>query len=223
MAFPDDEQHFLCIEAAPRQMDRYWAEGWRHFGIFFFRYRRAIHDGEVFTVMPLRLDLQHFTLTRSQRRVLSVNRDTTTQIRPARVDFHTRALFLRHRERFATNVPSSLDDFLSPVPAAVPCRNLEVRIYCGDALLGVTFLDIGESATSAVYAVFEPAERKRSLGILMMLRSIEFSRDHGYRFYYPGYAYHEPSVYDYKKRFLGLEYLDWETGWLPCGRKSAAT
>jgi len=47
----------------------------------------------------------------------------------------------------------------------------------------------------------------------MMLRSIEFSRQRGYRYYYPGYAYQEPFIYDYKKRFIGLEYLDWNTGW----------
>jgi arginine-tRNA-protein transferase len=82
-------------------------------------------------------------------------------------------------------------------------------------LIGVTYLDIGQTATSAVYAMFDPAEAKRSLGILMMLRSIVFSRERGYRYYYPGYAYREPSAYDYKKRFMGLEYLDWTAGWKP--------
>ena len=81
--------------------------------------------------------------------------------------------------------------------------------------MAVTFLDLGENATSAVYAIFDPAEAKRSLGILMMLHSIRLSRERGYRYYYPGYAYREPFNYDYKKRFAGLEYLDWEFGWKP--------
>ena len=194
-------------------MDRYWAEGWRHFGILFFRYRAAAHNGKLYTVLPLRLDLTVFKLTRSQKRVLPVNRDLTTEIGPATIDRAKRALFFRHRERFIENIPTSLDNFLSPVPDSVPCRNLELSVYLEGRLLGVTFLDVGATATSAVYAIFEPAERKRSLGILMMLRSVQFSRDHGYRYYYPGYAYREPSVYDYKKRFIGLEYLGWETGW----------
>ena len=86
-------------------------------------------------------------------------------------------------------------------------------------LLGVTFLDLGERATSAVYAIFDPAETRRSLGILMMLHSIEFTREQGYRYYYPGYAYHEPFSYDYKKRFIGLEYLDWTEGWKPYAKR----
>lgn len=218
MTAADNEQHFFRLEASPREMDEFWAAGWRHFGIFFFRYRTAMHDDKAFTVMPLRLDLGRFELTRSQRRVLAVNRDTTTRLRPTVVDRAKHALFLRHRKRFTENAPSSLDNFLSPAPDCIPCRNVELCIYRGETLLGVTFLDLGETASSAVYAIFEPAERKRSLGILMMLQSIQFSRDQGYRYYYPGYAYHEPFVYDYKKRFIGLEYLDWNSGWRPYPR-----
>ena len=73
------------------------------------------------------------------------------------------------------------------------------------------FLDIGLAATSAGYAAFEPAERKRSL---TMLCAIEHSRKLGARYDYPGYAYREPSFYDYKKKFSGVEFLDWESGWI---------
>jgi arginyl-tRNA--protein-N-Asp/Glu arginylyltransferase len=215
MTSSEDDQQFLCLEASPEEMDRFWAEGWRHFGIFFFRYRSAVHGNKLFSVLPLRLDIPRFVQTRSLKRVLAANRDIATSIRPSSVNKAQQALFLKHRRRFKENVPTSLDNFLSPVPDSVPCRNLELCVYLGKRLLGVTFLDLGKTATSAVYAIFEPAEAKRSLGILMMLHSIQFSREQGYRYYYPGYAYHEPFLYDYKKRFVGLEYLDWKTGWKP--------
>jgi leucyl-tRNA---protein transferase len=219
MTSRDDDQHFLCLNASPEEMDRFWAQGWRHFGIFFFRYRSAVHGNKVFRVLPLRLALKRFILTRSLKRVLAVNHDIKMLIRPASLDHEKEELFLKHRHRFQENVPSSLDDFLSPVPESVPCRTLELCIYRDDKLVGVTFLDIGQSATSAVYAIFDPSEAKRSLGILMMLYSIQFSRDEGFRYYYPGYAYHEPYSYDYKKRFIGLEYLDWSAGWKPYKRE----
>ena len=95
----------------------------------------------------------------------------------------------------------------------VPCRNQEICVYEGARLLAASFLDLGEAATSAVYAIFEPEEHKRSLGIFTMLRAIEHSRALGCRYYYPGYAYREPSVYDYKKNFAALEYLAWGEGW----------
>jgi leucyl-tRNA---protein transferase len=211
----NDDQKFLYLSAAPTEMDQFWAEGWRHFGILFFRYRTAFHGGKQFSVLPLRVALDRFTLTRSQKRVLAKNRETRVLIRPASVDATKEALFSKHVLRYQENVPSSIYDFLSPAPASVPCLNVELCIYREERLIGVTFLDIGQTATSAVYAMFDPVEEKRSLGILMMLRSIQFSHERGYRYYYPGYAYHEPSAYDYKKRFGGLECLDWATGWKP--------
>jgi arginyl-tRNA--protein-N-Asp/Glu arginylyltransferase len=215
MTAADDDQSFLCLKASPTEMDQYWAAGWRHFGILFFRYRTAVHGGQQFSVLPLRIDLKRFVLSRSQKRVLAKNRATRVAIRPSSVDETKDDLFSKHSVRFEENIPSSLDDFLSPRPASVPCVNLELCIYAGDKLVGVTFLDIGQSATSAVYAIFDPAQAQRSLGILMILRSIEFSRARGCRYYYPGYAYREPFSYDYKKRFAGLEYLDWVAGWQP--------
>jgi len=213
MSAPDESQSFFCTEASPTAMDRYWADGWRHFGILFFRYTTAFHESKRFTVLPLRIDLERFAPSRSQKRVLAKNSDTEIRLRPAFVDAEKTALFLRHRRRFQKDAPTSLDDFLSPDPASIPCRNVELCVYLGSTLLGVTFLDLGATATSAVYALFDPAEAKRSLGILMILQSIEFSRRQGYRYYYPGYAYREPFTYDYKKNFTGLEYFDWAGGW----------
>jgi arginine-tRNA-protein transferase len=209
------EQKFLCASVAPAEMDGLWAEGWRHFGMFFFRYQRSTHGRVDFHVLPLRIDLDRFILSRSQKRVLKTNRDAQLVIGAAAIDEVKEALFSKHRRRFTENVPSSLRDFLSPAPDSVPCRNVELCVYKGERLMGVTFLDLGEHATSAVYAIFDPAEAKRSLGILMMLYSIRFSRERGCRYYYPGYAYREPFNYDYKKRFAGLEYLDWNYGWRP--------
>jgi arginine-tRNA-protein transferase len=215
MATSNCQQTFLCLSAPPEEMDRLWAEGWRHFGIFFFQYRTSTHGSAEFNVLPLRIDLERFRLSRGQKRVLKNNRDTRIVIGRSSIDSAREELFDKHRRRFTENVPSSLHDFLSPIPDSVPCTNLELCVYSGRRLLGVTFLDVGRTATSAVYAIFDPAEAKRSLGILMMLHSIRFSRDHGYQYYYPGYAYHEPFAYDYKKRFAALEFFEWESGWKP--------
>ncbi|MSP39297.1 MAG: arginine-tRNA-protein transferase [Deltaproteobacteria bacterium] len=213
MTVAKDDEHFLCLRASPGKMDQLWSQGWRHFGIIFVRYRTSTHSEKLFNVLPLRIDLARFALSRSQKRVLAKNLDTDVVLRPSFIDEEKSALFEKHRVRFNENVPTSLFNFLSPNPAKAPCANLELCIYQDSQLLGVTFLDIGENATSAVYAIFDPAQAKRSLGILMMLHSIRLSRTQGRRYYYPGYAYREPFTYDYKKKFSGLEYLDWDAGW----------
>src|SRR5436190_11269358 len=208
-------EYFIADTVGAAEMDLLWAQGWRHFGSYFFRYSLAEHDGILCHVLPLRLKPGSFALSRSQHRVLKRNRDVKVVIRDAVIDSAKEALFLRHRERFKQNVPDSLYDFMSESPATIPCRNQEICVYDGGRLLAVSFLDIGEKATSAVYAAFEPAEAQRSLGIFTMLCAIEQSRGLGCSYYYPGYAYREPSMYDYKKRFSGLESYDWHAKWSP--------
>ena len=215
MTASKDDESFLCLSAEPEDMDQFWAEGWRHFGIIFVRYGSAFHGGKLFTVLPLRVDLKRFALSRSQKRVLGKNQDIELIVRPSVIDDEKELLFEKHRLRFTENTPTSLNNFLSEYPDSVPCPSVELCIYLERKLCGVTFLDVGKRSTSGVYAMFDPNEAKRSLGILMILHSIRFSRERGCRYYYPGYAYREPFTYDYKKRFTGLEYLDWETGWKP--------
>lgn len=216
------EEYFLCWSAGPRRMDELWADGWRHFGAVFFRYRGWKHGGRLHTIMPLRIDLSAFAPSRSQRRVLARNRDLRVEVSATRLDAETERMFRSHKRRFTEDVPESLDDFLSHAPASVPCRNETVRVYAGGRLVAAQFLDLGQAATSAVYAMFDPAESRRSLGIYTMLLAIDYSRANGFRYYYPGYACREPSLYDYKKNFAGLEYFDWRGSWLPLRRPDAS-
>ena len=210
------EEYFLCWSAAPERMDELWAEGWRHFGPIFFRYGRWRHGGRSLTITPLRLDLARFALSRSQRRVRARNRDLRVEVRPTAPDAETFEMFEAHRRRFRTDVPDSLHDFLSPLaPSEVPCRNETIRVYAGARLVAAHFLDVGDGATSSVYSIFDPEESRRSLGVYTILLAVEHSQRLGCRHYYPGYACREPSPYDYKKNFAGLEEYDWRGRWTP--------
>jgi arginine-tRNA-protein transferase len=201
-------------------MDRLWAAGWRHFGETFFRYSLSIDEHGVKTITPLRVDLKHFSLSKSQRRVLKKNADLHCAFVPASLSAEARAMFQRHKERFSENVPDDLDTFLSANPANLPCPAKECRVYLGEKLVALSFLDLGKSSSSAVYGMFEPAHGERSLGIFTMLKEIEYTQSRGSRYYYPGYATLEPSAYDYKKQLRGLEVLDWQTGvWDASARK----
>src|SRR5215211_818257 len=130
-----DEEHFLCQSAGPERMDELWAEGWRHFGAIFFRYRRWRHAGRSYTITPLRIDLSRFAPSRSQRRVVARNRDLRVVVRPTALDADVWGMFEAHRRRFRADVPDSLHDFLSHAPAEVPCRNETIRVYSGERLV----------------------------------------------------------------------------------------
>ncbi|MGH9837758.1 MAG: arginine-tRNA-protein transferase [Blastocatellia bacterium] len=216
------DEYFLRAEVTAEQLDWLLAQGWRHFGTYFYRYAVSSqwgHWGEVRHVLPLRIALERFSPSRSQRRVMAKNRDLRVVIRDTFIDDDKVDLFYSHRERFNDNLPDSIYTFLSDEPATVPCTNREICVYDGDRLLAVSFLDIGCDSTSAVYAMFDPDESRRSLGIFTMLEAIRYSRELNCRYYYPGYAYREPSIYDYKKNFAGVECFDWQGGWAPLSQE----
>jgi len=206
-------ERFAADHVKPSEMDVLWAGGWRHFGPYFFRYSLAPNNRRICRVTPLRIELAKFALSGSQKRVLARNRDLEVVIREAFIDSKKHELFGRHRKRFKENVPNSIYDFMSKNPGSVPCPCEEICAFENGRLLAFSFLDIGTTATSAVYAAFEPEESKRSLGIFTMLCAIAHSQTLGRGYYYPGYAYQEPSMYDYKKRFSGLQYFDWTDEW----------
>jgi arginyl-tRNA--protein-N-Asp/Glu arginylyltransferase len=213
------DQTFQCASVPPEMMDRLWESGWRHFGATFFRYNFTLDEHGIRSITPLRLDLEKFTLSKSQRRVLRRNEDVRCEFGPASLSDEAQQMFQRHKQRFNDHVPEGLETFLSESPATVPCPCHECRVSLGDELIAISFLDVGARATSAVYGLFEPEHSARSLGTYTMLKEIEYSQALGCRFYYPGYATHEPSPYDYKKQLHGLEKLDWEAGeWGPQAR-----
>ena len=211
---------FICDSAPAEIMDRLWAAGWRHFGRYFFRYStQPAPDSGTQTITPLRIDLSACVFTKSQRRVLRKNADLRWEVIPALLDDDMRTMFQRHKQRFTHNIPDALENFLGPDPSAGPCECRMVRVFDADRLIAASFFDVGQQAASSIYGVFDPAERKRSLGIFTLLLEIQHCRDVGLQWLYPGYATHEPSAYDYKKQFCGTEMLDWNTGeWRPLPR-----
>lgn len=206
-------EQFYASEILPSQLDALLADGWRHFGTQFFRYNLGLHEREIRFVVPLRINLKNFSPSKSQRRVANRNRDLRTVVRPAEINAEKESLFERHKVRFKEGVPDSLYDFLSPDAARVPCEAREICVYDGERLLGAAFFDVGATAVSSVYAMFDPEEARRSLGILTMLLEIDFAVKIGKKFYYQGYSYEGNSFYDYKKRFRGTEKFDWRGNW----------
>ncbi len=206
-------EEFHAEIVLPEQMDILWAKGWRHFGTHFFRYNLGFYEFDIRLVIPLRIRLANFSFSKSQRRTLRKNSDLHTLVRPIEITQEKEELFERHKTRFDHGVPDSIYDFLSHDPANVPCEAMETCAYDGERLLAAAFFDCGLRAASGIYAMFEPDESHRSLGIFTMLKEIEFAIEQGKEFYYQGYCYEGESYYDYKKRFRGTERYNWNSKW----------
>lgn len=203
-------EEFYADRITPQQLDLLLAEGWRHFGTQFFRYSLGIYEDDIRRVVPLRIRLADFSLSKSQRRVLRQNWDASVEIREIDINDESIALFEKHKQRFKSGVPESIYDFVS---TPMPCEALEINVRIERRLVATSYFDVGEQTASAIYGMFDPEFSSRSLGIFTMLKEIEFANAAGKRYYYQGYSYEGPSFYDYKKRFRGTEGFDWDGRW----------
>lgn len=207
---------FYAELVSPAKLDHLLADGWRHFGSHFFRYNLNLYREEIVRVIPLRIRLANFHLSRGQHRVLKRNTDLTIVYAPIDLTDEIHKLFHRHKTRFDHSVPDSIYNFLSDDAANCPTDCFQIEARDSDAqLLAVSFFDVGETSVSAIYGCFDPEIINRSLGIFTMLKVIEFAASNGKKFYYQGYAYEGESFYDYKKRFAGTEAFDWNGVWKP--------
>ena len=221
ITFINEEFHSDRID--PSQLDELLANGWRHFGTQFFRYSLGLYEFDIRRVIPLRIRLEQFSLTKSQRRILNRNQDVSVEIRPTEITDEAMRLFDRHKRRFTYGVPDSIYDFLSHEPASLPCEGREVSVSIEDRLVAASYFDVGERSVSAIYGMFDPEYPRRSLGIFTMLKEIEYAREHGKDLYYQGYAYEGNSFYDYKKRFQATESFNWNGNWEPFSASEDAT
>lgn len=208
-------EEFTAASLTGDELDRLLADGWRHFGREFFRYSLAIYENEIRRVIPLRIRLSSFTPSESQRRVIKRNADTSVHIGPVEITAEVEELFERHKRRFLHHPPDSIYNFLAKDPAIEPCETMQLSIRLGGRLLAVGFFDVGVRSVSGIYTAFEPAEDRRSLGIYVILKEIQWAIEGRKDFYYQGYCYSGRSFYDYKKGFHGLEAYEWNGVWTP--------
>ncbi|NCC25700.1 MAG: arginyltransferase [Deltaproteobacteria bacterium] len=202
--------NFLASELSPVEISVLLAQGWRKFGIHFFR--PACPD--CMDCTPLRIHVPSFDPSKSQRRVARKNRDMTVRFLPSRYQPEYYNLFQTHsRSRFGQD--TDIDHFLHLFHAP-SCPGLVSEFRLGERLVGLGYLDWGRDCLSSVYFVFDPAFSDRSPGIFGVLAEIEHARALRLDWYYLGYFVPGCPTMAYKDRFNPRQYLDWNTGiWVP--------
>jgi arginyl-tRNA--protein-N-Asp/Glu arginylyltransferase len=159
---------------------------------------------------PLRLDVHHVNLTRSQRRVQrTTSRVCTVEYGRPLVDNRRLELYHRHKvERGLSEGQEPLDARgYSEYLVASCCDTFELRYLVEDRLAGVAIVDRGATALSAVYCYFDPSLSKLSLGTYSILTQIALCRAWGLRYLYLGLYIRDCSKMRYKARFMPHERL----------------
>lgn len=203
---------------APSVFDDYMAEGWRLLGHSIVRHNFSVCRGKMCRTIPLRIRLDGFQFSKSQRRMLRRADHLNITCGPIELTETKVRLFSLHAsERFEERRPESIASFLNQNSHREPVTGMEFCVHARNGTPMVcSFFHIGEQSVSGTYCFYNPQDRRYSFGTLTMLLEIAKAQELGKQFYYHGYVYDVPSQFDYKLNFNNLEALDWKTGeWKP--------
>lgn len=138
--------------------------------------------------VPLRVPVDRFAPTKSQRRSLRKNADLEVELGPLQPDQEKLLLhdaFLA--ARFPRSEPSGTLEHYAESFGSSPVSTHEMRYRKDGRLVGLGIVDLLPDVVSSVYFFHDPTEGKRSLGVFSALTEIELARRTGRAWWYVGY------------------------------------
>ncbi|QDV22861.1 arginyltransferase [Aureliella helgolandensis] len=188
----------------PQDLDTLLAHGYRRTGWFFYRTQCP----NCAACEPMRLEVEHFQTTRSQRRAEKMG-DTylETRIGPPQLDAQRIRMFDAHRvgrHLTSSKTPSTASDYRSFLLNS-HFEILEISLWLDEVLIGISITDVGDSSLSAVYCFFDPAYARYSLGTYAILKQIELARATDRRWLYLGLYVADNEHLRYKAKFAPHE------------------
>ncbi len=208
--WPDRVARDLIVDPAdphlPSVFARALSMGFRRSGGHVYR----PYCGGCRACISVRIPVDRFQPSRSQRRCLARNADLQVDVVPARRTAENFALYRRYLD--TRHVGGGMDD---PAPGnfdaflACPWSPTDFMEFRLDGeLVGVAVTDVVPEALSAVYTFFAPEHARRSLGAFAILRQIQRARDEGRQHVYLGFWLDGHPKMAYKRTYAPLEYLD---------------
>ena len=161
--------------------------------------------------VPVRININNFKLSRSQRRCLKRNQDLTVTALPAEFKQEHYQLYCRYLS--ARHEGGGMDDpteesylrFLTSEWSET--QFIEIRDK--NKLVAVAVTDSVHNGLSALYTFFDPLLAAKSLGTFSILMQINLAQSHGLSWLYLGYWIKGCQKMQYKQNFSAVEsYLD---------------
>jgi leucyl-tRNA---protein transferase len=216
---PNPIEEYLNMQPLhPMVFDQFCEDGWCYWSDLIFRRNYWEWRNKPCRVIMIRIRLDGFEFTKSQRKCLRRNSDLIITRQPINITPMHEVLFSRHAQRFSHNQPMSIYGFFSHFSNIMPSYGVMFDVFKRGKLLASSFVHVGIRSVAANYCIHEPEEASRSLGTFTMLKEIEATILAGREYYYPGFVYDVPSEFDYKLSFHNLEYYDWWGNWYPLER-----
>lgn len=198
---------------APKLMDKLLSLGYFRSGKSMFHSPVTFIEGIPNSTIRTRLDLSDHRLSKSSRKLLAKNnRRFTHELAPLVLDREILELYQIYKDEcFKGNLNGELSEWLEGSEENEIFNTRICKIYDDGALVAASFIDTGLESMASIMGIYHPDYSKYSLGIYSMLVEVEYAKDMGLAFYYPGYILSASPRFEYKKKVGNLTYKSFDS------------
>ncbi len=183
--------------------------GWRRFGYYYFH--PICKDCN--ECKSLRIDVDSFTLRKSQKKAKKRNQDTKIivqkpTITKMHVDLYNNFHNFKSQKDGWKQKNISFRDYRENFVEGAGEFGKEVLYIRDNTLIGVDLIDILEDGISSIYFFYDPSYSNLSLGTYSLLYQIELAKILELRWIYLGYYVEGCKAFAYKPNFTPQQILD---------------
>jgi arginine-tRNA-protein transferase len=210
-----------CPEVlTPEELDAYLEIGWFRMGQSIFTTNFLNFKNNFYSAIWLRVDLLKFEGDTTQQKLIKKNSRFRSVLREASLNDEKETLYTRYKQNISFETSASLHHLLYGKANRSIFNTKEICIYDGSRLIAAGYFDLGDGSAAGISCFYDPDYKKFSLGKYLIYLKIEYCKQSGLRYFYPGYFVPGYSFFDYKLTIAHsqLEYLQLRTNrWLPVG------
>jgi arginine-tRNA-protein transferase len=205
----------------PERLDAYWAHGWFRMRQNVFTTHFLEFGGKFHSAIWLRVDLPSWREDRRFAALAKRNRAFTAEIGacdPRSTSLVHEALFQKYRDSLDFDVSPTLQSLLFGRHRSSRFQTHEVNLYDAGVLVAAGIFDLGGDSAGGITTFYNPDYHKYSLGKYLIYLKMEFCRNLGLKWFYPGYFAPGHRRFDYKLEMgtSALQFLELSSGeWRP--------
>jgi arginine-tRNA-protein transferase len=176
------------------------SKGYRRSGPIFYK---SICPGCGLCV-PIRINVNDFTLSKSQKRVLRKNTDIEIKYdenicNEEKFELMNLYLLNKHDHKKLSYTDFKYYYYTSPV------STIDFKYYFKGKLIGVGIVDLAYNSLSTVYFYFDMNFAKLSPGVFSIIKEIQYAELHNKNHYYLGYYINSHNKMNYKTHYRPYE------------------
>ena len=204
-----DIRYKYMFSCSPMVYSRMLARGWRRFGKMHF-----VPECKTCTkCVSMRIDVEKYKFSKSEKRVINKNVDTKVYIRPPSMTNEHLTLYDKYHSFMHDKKDwpySAIDpaDYAKSYVESTEDYAKEFLYMRDDKLIGVALVDILDDAVSSIYCYYDHDYADLSLGKFSILAQIKIAKEMNIPYIYLGYWIKDHYSMGYKEAYKPFEILE---------------